>query len=236
MNWFGTTLALGLVALGSAAGATTINFDGSVGGGPPDNVYVESGYAFTPNLGSNDGKCSDPPCLNEYQQGEITTMTAVDGSAFNLDGFSFILVGNGTDPADLQNIVVSVEYEDGSTASMLFNLDDLLTDFGADFALVGVTDPLDTSIDKNDEYAVSVLNGLFDGVVSVSWTTNYASTCVESGSGKDKDKVKCKPQSAQARLDTIIVSTPAPVPLPAAGLLLLGGLGALGALRRRRAA
>jgi|GEM_PF-4250729 len=219
------------VASAGMAGAVTITFDGAVGGGPPDNIYVESGFEFTPNLGSNDGKCSDPPCLNEYQQGDITTMTAVGGGAFDLEGFSFILVGNGTDPTDLQNIVVTALFEGGGSASQTFNLFDLLTSFAPDFLVSGVTEPTDTSIVKNNEYAVQVLNGFFDNVVKVNWTTNYSSTCVESGEGPDR--VKCSPQSAQARLDTVVAS---PVPVPAAGWFLLAGLGALVAARRRRAA
>ncbi|MCX7890547.1 MAG: VPLPA-CTERM sorting domain-containing protein [Rhodobacteraceae bacterium] len=205
-------------ALAGAASAVTITFEGAVGGNPAD-AYQEGDYIFQPNAASNDSKCAEGECLNEYRQGVITTMVKDGGGAFDLLGFYFVLVGNGSQTQGVQDITVKGTFADSSTKSLTFALNDLLSSFAPDSSVTGYDNPAATSILKNDGYVVSILNGLFNGVVKVDWTTNSQGV-----------------QSANARLDNVVVADPAPIPVPAAGWLLLGGLGALAAARRRRAA
>ncbi len=229
-------LRAGAVLLASALGAhaTTINFDANVGGNPGD-PYVEAGYQFDPNKSNNDVKCAENRCLMEVQQGTITTMTRVDGLAFDLLGFYFALVGVGNDqnPDETQSIVVTGYYEAGGSVSQTFTLDELLSSYLPDYLVTGYDEPTDTTIDKNDGYVVSILNGLFNGVTSVTWETNYLACKKDHGDTVCADD----PKSAQARLDNVVVAS---VPVPAAGWMLVAGIAALGGLaglrRHKRAA
>lgn len=218
MTGFRTFALAAVFAVGSAvaAVATTITFDSAVGGNP-NTPYVENGFSFVPNQGTNDVKCFSNGCLKEVQQGVVTTMTKVGGGAFDLTGFYFNLIGQGTRPRGVNDITVTGTFANNSTTSLVFKIGDLLNSF-TNAAVTPATNPSLTNIAFNQGYLVSILNGVFNNVVSVSWTTN--STGV---------------QSAQARLDNVTVADPAPVPVPAAGLMLLGGLAAMGMARRRKA-
>jgi hypothetical protein len=196
--------------------AATITFDDAVGGNPA-GTYTEAGYVFQPNSASNDIKCYDGACLNEFRQGEITTMTKEDGGVFDLLGFYFALIGNGTATQGVQDITVTGLFEDLTSISRTFSLNALLSSF-LDTTVTGSDDPAATAILKNDGYFVTITNGLFNNVLSVNWSTNSEGV-----------------QSANARLDNVSVSDPSPVPLPAAGWMLLAGLGVMGMMQRRKA-
>ena len=197
--------------------AATITFDDAVGGGNPAGTYTEAGYLFTPNSATNDVKCYDAGCLKEFKQGEITTMTKDGGGVFDLLGFYFALIGNGTASQGVQDITVTGLFENLTTISRTFSLNALLSSF-IDTSVTGADDPAATAILKNDGYFVTIANGLFSNVLSVNWSTNSEGV-----------------QSASARLDNVSVSDPSPVPLPAAGWLLLAGLASMGLMQRRKA-
>jgi hypothetical protein len=206
------------LAAAQSASALTVTFDDALGGSP-SGTYEEAGFVFQPNSATNDVKCYDDTCLKEFRQGEITTMVKQDGGAFDLVGFYFALIGNGTQTEGVQDITVTGTRADASTVSLTFALNSLLTSFAPSAALVGADSPGATTILTNDGYIVSILGGLLDNVIQVDWTTNSVGV-----------------QSASARLDNVMVRDPAPVPVPAAGFLLAGALGAAALLRRRKAA
>jgi hypothetical protein len=84
--------AIGAVALaGGAASAVTIEFDGDVNGG----VYQEDGFSYEPAILTNGNCPADPSCLllNPGSTSSVT-MTADDGSLFDLLGFSYHFVGD----------------------------------------------------------------------------------------------------------------------------------------------
>lgn len=204
------------------ANAATITFDDAVGGNPA-GTYTEAGYLFTPNSATNDVKCFDAGCLKEFRQGEITIMTKDGGGVFDLLGFYFALIGNGTATQGVQDITVTGLFEDLSTISRTFSLNALLSSF-IDTTVVGSDDPAATAILKNDGYFVTIANGLFNNVLQVDWTTN------------SEDFLAARVvQSASARLDNVSVADPSPVPLPAAAWMLLAGLAAMGFVQRRKA-
>lgn len=213
---FGLLGALMLTLSVSGADAATITFDGAVGGNPA-GTYAEAGYLFTPNSGTNDVKCYDAGCLKEFRQGEITTMTKDGGGVFDLLGFYFALIGNGTATEGVQDITVTGLFEDLTSISRTFSLNALLSSF-INPTVAGADDPGATAILKNDGYFVTIANGLFNNVTQVHWTTNSEGV-----------------QSASARLDNVSVADPSPVPLPATAWMLLAGLAAMGLMQRRKA-
>jgi hypothetical protein len=228
-------MALGLAG---SAGATTIGFDSALGGNP-HGIYEEDGYSFTPNSGTN-GNCpvpTDAPCLKELTQGEITTMTQTAGGLFDLLGFDFVLVGSGNNPNNPNNTSsMIVTGHLNPAVSFEIKLGDALGTF-TNYILTTVSGVSTGNVTFNQGYRVSFLNGLFDGVGMVEFTTVETIVC-DPGSKK-----KCVPGTsggnAQARIDNIVVPDPVeppPVPVPAAGWMLVAGLGGLAALRRRRTA
>lgn len=144
-------------------------------------------------------------------------MTKDGGGVFDLLGFYFALIGNGTATQGVQDITVTGLFEDLSTISRTFSLNALLASF-IDTPVAGADDPGATAILKNDGYFVTIANGLFNNVVEVNWSTNSKGV-----------------KSANARLDNVLVSDPSPVPLPAAGWMLLAGIAAMGVMKRRKA-
>jgi hypothetical protein len=209
--------AAAIVVSAGSAQAATITFDGALGGNPSGS-YTEAGYVFTPNSGTNDVKCYEGTCLKEFRQGEITTMTKDGGGSFDLLGFYFALIGNGTQTQGVQDITVSGVFADMTMISRSFSLNALLNSF-TDTSVVGADVPSATAILKNDGYFVTLLSGLFNNVVQVEWATNSQGV-----------------QSASGRLDNVRVGDPSPVPVPAAGWLLLAGLGMMTVIQRRKAA
>ncbi|MDG4647585.1 VPLPA-CTERM sorting domain-containing protein [Roseibacterium sp. SDUM158017] len=212
---FGAAAALGL-GLAGPASAALITFD-TVLGGNPHGTYVEDGFAFTPNSGTNSVKCYSGQCLQELQQGEITTMTRVDGLDFTLESFFFDLSGN-TQNAD--NSVKIEGFLDGSSTSVFEFM--VGGQYGAgltygsqvtirDEAGNVVTDPLAFSTGDGDGYFA-----FFDPAIGPFTRLVFSSDA-----------------EGQTRIDNINAS---PVPLPAAGWMLFGALGGLAALRRRRKA
>ena len=77
--------------VGGAASAVTIEFDGEVVGG----VYQEDGFSFEPASLTNGNCPADPSCLllNPGSASSVT-MTADDGSSFDLLGFSYHFLGD----------------------------------------------------------------------------------------------------------------------------------------------
>ncbi|MFV2002009.1 MAG: VPLPA-CTERM sorting domain-containing protein [Paracoccaceae bacterium] len=221
--------AAAIVLVSGAANALTINFDdpgdgGVLSGGNP-KTYTVQGYQLTPVKLQN-GLCADSKCAIENGQTNLPTLTRLDGGAFNLESFYFLNTGNGQDSDNFVSVQGLTGNEtDGfvqkSGAYMEFRLDDLLASFlpgaSVNYA-IGGSDPACTflntlNICKNTGYTVSFLAGLFDDITKVTWFS--------AG-------------DAQARLDDIVVTQVAVVPLPAGVILLVTGIGGLGAVSRKR--
>lgn len=200
-----------------AAGAVTVSenifFDDAPNNGLHSFTTASGDYLLTPTKFQSSSLCADavvtPPangrCLIKKKRGVVTTLTRTTGGTFTLDNFYFLLTGNGKG----SNNAITVTGSNGATSSFYLGAIFANVTFehgGAAGALV-----------KNTGYVASFLTApydLFKNVTSVTWTA-----------AKD----------AQIRLDNIGVhyDTPA-VPLPAGGLLLVGALGGLAVLRRRK--
>jgi hypothetical protein len=140
--------------------------------------YSEDGFTFAPARLVN-GNCLDGACL-ALNTNETTTLTFAS-SVFDLEAFSFNLLGQ---PAEL-----TVTSDTGASAV-----------FG-------------TGEYGFNTYNTVDLGSLFEGVTSILFDN--------TGSGN-------------IRIDNVELSGDvAPIPLPATGLLLLVGIGALTAARKR---
>ena len=235
--------AVVIVAAAGTAGAVTINFDGGGGvstdgslnglysTGKPPTTYTAGDYFFTPAKDSNDTKCASGRCLieeNGHGINLITVMTRLDKAAFDLKGFYFALLGNGTDK---DNNITVTGVNGAVTKTLSFAINTLFT-ANSPFATVafdqcvgGGTD--DGHIRKQCGYKVS-FGDFFDNMKSITWTAGVSAQtrldCVVAGAAGTTGKAGSCYAAAAA------------VPLPAAGFLLVGALGALAALRRRRRA
>ncbi len=135
---------------------------------------------------------------------ESFTMTRADGALFDLSEIGFSLLGEGK----------VVRARDKTPSQAGGNALTLTTD-------QAVSVSFSTSAFKhNEDHVVSLDPKLFTGLRSITFST---------GAG------------GNVRLDNVFAASAAPsnaqapaVPLPATAWLLLGGLGALGVLRRRR--
>lgn len=199
----------------SPASAATITFDDVDGvyTNGQNTSYISQGFLFTPARDLGDTKCATGRCLQELNgQGVnlITTMTRLDNAEFDLGGFFFSLVGNGT---DANNNITVTGFAGLVSRSLTFTINTLQTlnnpNASVAFAECVGNEVDDGFIRKNCGYTVS-FNGFFDDVDKVVWTAGV---------------------SAETRLDDIVVGE---VPLPAAGWLLIAGLGGLAAMRRRK--
>ena len=214
---------------GSAQAATIstlIDFD-SPAVPPGGSGYVVDGYKFTDLNVQNSTQCATGRCIQELRgQGLITTITRMDGAAFNLDGFYFSLQGNG------QQATHDVSVSRGGTM-FTYALGDTDAD-GATGGLISLYDNTNNTIggllgngtiqkstgSDGPNYVVQY-DAEFDGITSVSF---FGAT------------------TANTRIDNIRLSRNMPkpptgdVPLPAAGWMLLAGLGGMAAMRRRKRA
>lgn len=100
------------------------------------------------------------------------------------------------------------------------------------------------SVVGSASFLIGASTGFGDGSLSIGATpiakkVNYLALFNSNFAGIDTFRITSKKVGngkAQLRVDSIAGSVPAAVPVPAAGLLLLGALGGLAALRRRRTA
>jgi hypothetical protein len=236
MNIIKTICATALISVFAsvAANAATfkIDFDGASGdGGTIVNEqgyksYEVGGYIMEP-VNIQGGLCADGKCTIETTQTVEPTLYREDEENFDLFSFYFLNTGNGAigdeqdgSPTNFVTLDLYGSFDDDSPVSFFFGNLQTFVDVEA-FGLNIVwfdgegSDPgneadcFDTIICKNYGYVIS-LNDLGLDIFKAVW----------SAAG-----------DANARLDDLVVSE---VPLPAAGWLLLGGLGGLAAMRRRR--
>jgi hypothetical protein len=239
MRIFSTICAAALVTIGAAAAANAatfkIDFDGASGDGGTvineqgDKSYVVGGYIMEP-VNIQGGLCADGKCTIETTQTVEPTLYREDQENFDLFSFYFLNTGNGAigdeeegnegDPTNFVSLDLYDAFDGSIVHSFYFgNLQTFsaVEGFGLDIVYFDGegSDPgneaecFETIICKNYGYVVS-LNDLGLNIGKAVW----------SAAG-----------DANARLDDLVVSQ---IPLPAAGWLLLGGLGGLVAIRRRR--
>jgi hypothetical protein len=80
------------ILAGGTASAVTIDFGTQAGNFTP---YIEDGFSFDRGNLTNGGCPADPSCLLLSPGNPSVTMTAEDGSLFDLLGFSYHFVGDG---------------------------------------------------------------------------------------------------------------------------------------------
>ncbi len=216
-------VAVAAATLACSANAAVMQavFDFESVSGQPD-PYYQDGFKFAPTqfVGGNcEPDASNPDrCLSDSSgnSGILTNMTkygvdqndTADDEAFTLTRFWFQLLGNGNQ-GNANNIFVEGFDENGNSV--------FLEEYN-----IGDTDS-DVAGDLNPDGPIVKNNG--DGY-EVLFTTELAS--VFSVQWRSTD-------TAGIRLDGIEATYGmAPVPLPATALLLLGGVGGLGALRAAR--
>lgn len=212
-------LVLGLTAVGANAAVVVLDFGSQPGNYSP---YQEDGYNVAANsngtgsvqLDNSGGQCpfSDPACMHVSGSNPGTAYVArQDGSMF--DAFSLAINFSGKGNTNY------VEFDNGPQ--------DILLALGSSYASGVFTSAAMTTlvtgmITKNTDYFIDLAGlAVANGQGAGFFTGIYELSIKSAGGG------------ANVRVDNISVSA---VPLPAGIVLLLGGLGALGALRRKRKA
>lgn len=215
------TKRLGLAAVlcaglgaGSAFGAT-ITFDAKKNAEP----YTEDGFAVsgsTKIVGGNCDGLSGSRCL-KLNNNSLSTLTALDGSSFTVTSFWFKLLGKGTEDGDGDG---DGEHQEDRMKNALKIKDSPRNTLIVESSLGGFLKLSQQDYPNNTEGLVFDLTALPD--FATKWTNVTSLNFSKKNSGN-------------ARIDDIEIDVAA-VPVPAAGLLLIGALGALGAARRRRKA
>jgi hypothetical protein len=214
------TLALGMGAGTAAASTYTIKFEGD----QTQPTYAEGDFIVGGLSQSswNNGNCYLGSCIQEAQEGVIATVAHKDGLAFDLISFYFHLQGvSGGGGDDI--------YENNCTHNCVsvYDISEATEILLASF-VVRQDVPDGTEVVKSvDASSVSV----------IAHNTGYIATFTPEVSGLTLLSFNSFP-NANVRIDEITLRgpqtpTPSAVPLPAAGWLLIGGLGALAAVRRR---
>ena len=240
MNFSKTLLAAGVFALiGGAANAAGVHIE-DFGTGAPGQVpdpYINGGYSWTPVNPDNGAHCYGGLCLHEAGQQEILSNTDTHPDtdlAFDLLGFFVDMTGQGNDDGNF--LTVTGELFGGGTVSMTLAIDDLMFADPTGSALIFDRDGnmLDMLIphggSANGAFVI-IQDDYFDGLTSISWdalgSANVRLDCVALSMPTGQHSVSlsemrnCDPE-------------PNIIPLPAAGWLLIGSLGGLLALRRRK--
>jgi hypothetical protein len=204
-----TVLCAGLGA-GSAFGAT-ITFDADKNANP----YKEDGFAVSGSTQIVSGNCdslSGKPCL-ALNNNSLSTLTALNGSAFTVTSFWFQLLGNGKEEKEAEE---ETEKNKKTLKVQEVPRNTLIVEssLGGYLELTELDYPNNNGGQVFDLSSVSDFATMWTDVTSLSFS---------------------KKNSGNARIDDIEIDVAA-VPVPAAGLLLIGALGALGAARRRRKA
>lgn len=220
-----------LLAAGPTSAATLlIDFEGDAGdqgvlvNDQGHKSYEVGGYVMDP-VSLQGGLCADDSskCTIESTQTIEPMLTRIDETAFDLYSFYMLNTGNGSLTDEEPNRVILSIFDDilgAAIATLDFGNGLALDAYSAEFGVTityypGGSDPgadagcVSSYICKNYGYLVS-LGSWAEGIEKATWSAEG---------------------DAQARLDNITVSE---VPVPAAGFLLLGGLGGLAMVRRRK--
>jgi hypothetical protein len=213
-------LVVGVVLSASAAQAATVtlNFGNSPGSYHP---YQESGYNVSASangtgsvvLDDSTGQCpfADPACLHVSGSNPGTAfIERQNGSLFDAFSLAINFSGNGN--------TNFVQFDNGSDTIALA----LGSSYSGGVYTTSAESTLVTGlITKGTSYFIDLAAlAVADGKLS-TFFSNIPELSIETSGG-----------AANVRVDNVAVS--AAVPVPAGGLLLLGGLGTLALLRRRK--
>ncbi|WP_227257988.1 VPLPA-CTERM sorting domain-containing protein [Kangsaoukella pontilimi] len=241
-----TLLAAGALSFAAgAASAATYTIE-DFGEKKPDDPYVSQGYIYDPANGVN-GQCYDKEtwCLKEAgTQDFLTTIdtTPEDNVLFSLLGFYVNLDGVGSqegegDDAIVNYLRITDNTDEGDVLTLGLNIDYKNdTDYNSLVSIFTVEEtPEEVSfLDKRSEGFWVIIESGFTDVTKLTFealgSANVRIDCMALAQGGDHGF------EGVSSISTCAPSMPPPpeIPLPAAGWLLIGGLGGLAAMKRRK--